>query len=194
MADPNGWRDPLRPGYPRNPEQDGRHWLQNRKPGCAPQPVQWLSSGHWVWNNVAYPPDSDMVARYRYLGPCFTPQEVAAREQAAAEEMRAICARAAMVELGWNNGSVEARKAIAMQAAHTVNAIRERPIPSSDALDAMLAEARREGMEEAERIAEKAWPRAHTYASENAETYRAQDHAVSKVVAAIRARIEEIKS
>jgi tRNA threonylcarbamoyladenosine modification (KEOPS) complex Cgi121 subunit len=31
-----------------------------------------------------------------------------------------------------------------------------------------------------------AWPRAHTYASENADLYRAQDHAVSRVITAIR--------
>lgn len=34
--------------------------------------------------------------------------------------------------------------------------------------------------------AESAWPRAHTYASENADIYRAQDHAVRTVIKAIR--------
>lgn len=33
----------------------------------------------------------------------------------------------------------------------------------------------------------KAWPKAHTYASENAELYRAQDEAARRVLAAIRA-------
>jgi hypothetical protein len=33
----------------------------------------------------------------------------------------------------------------------------------------------------------RAWPRAHTYASENADIYRAQDHAVSVVIDAIAA-------
>ena len=34
--------------------------------------------------------------------------------------------------------------------------------------------------------AERAWPRAHTYASENADIYVAQDRAVQRVVDAIR--------
>lgn len=42
-------------------------------------------------------------------------------------------------------------------------------------------------IEECARAAEKAWPRAHTYASENADIYRGQDHAVRTVVKAIRA-------
>lgn len=42
-------------------------------------------------------------------------------------------------------------------------------------------------IEECAKAAEKAWPRAHTYASENAEAYVAQDHAVATVVKAIRA-------
>lgn len=33
-----------------------------------------------------------------------------------------------------------------------------------------------------------AWPKAHTYASENADMYRAQDHAVERVLSAISAR------
>lgn len=94
------------------------------------------------------PPEDWLPAAEAILDTDFA-DLVAARVEAAAVAMRAICARAAMVELGWNNGSVEARKAIAMQAAHTVNAIRERPIPSSGALAAALAQARKEGMEEA---------------------------------------------
>jgi TolB-like protein len=36
------------------------------------------------------------------------------------------------------------------------------------------------------RRAERAWPPAHTYASENADIYRAQDHAARTIVKAIR--------
>lgn len=46
---------------------------------------------------------------------------------------------------------------------------------------------RNEIIEECAKAAEKAWPRAHTYASENAEYYEGQDHAVRTVVEAIRA-------
>lgn len=137
----NSWPNPDKPGVPLHPERHGWHWLAWDP--TWPEPAYW--DGEWSQSE-----SSNLNAKTaRYMGPLYTPAEVAAREAAAAEEMRAICARAAMVELGWNNGSVEARKAIAMQAAHTVNAIRERPIPSSDTLAAMLAQARREGMEEA---------------------------------------------
>ncbi len=87
-SDPNGWPDPARPGVPLHPEKDGWHWLQNRKPNCAPYPVQWKADGGWVWNAVAYQPAQDTSFRYRYLGPCLTPAEVTAREAAAAAEMR----------------------------------------------------------------------------------------------------------
>ena len=149
---PNGWPFPDKPGVPLNPERDGFHWLM-RKGAAWAEAWRWDPdadgcgtdySGAWAESEGDGQPD-EMARWYAYLGPCLTPAEVAAREQAAAEEMRAICARAAMVELGWNNGSVEARKAIAMQAAHTVNAIRERPIPSSDALAVSpIAEALRD--------------------------------------------------
>lgn len=42
-------------------------------------------------------------------------------------------------------------------------------------------------IEECAKAAERAWPPAHTYASENADLYRGQDHAVKTVVKAIRA-------
>lgn len=42
-------------------------------------------------------------------------------------------------------------------------------------------------IEECIRAGEKAWPHAHTYASENADLYIAQDRAVKRVIDAIRA-------
>jgi hypothetical protein len=45
---------------------------------------------------------------------------------------------------------------------------------------------RNEVIEKCARAAEKAWPRAHTYASENADVYRGQDRAVRTVVKVIR--------
>jgi hypothetical protein len=57
---------------------------------------------------------------------------------------------------------------------------------AASALARALADAEKRGMERAAEIAKMAWPRAHTYASENADLYRAQDHAVSRVITAIR--------
>lgn len=42
-------------------------------------------------------------------------------------------------------------------------------------------------VERCAKVGEKAWPRAHTYASENADLYRGQDHAAQAVVKAVRA-------
>ena len=56
-------------------------------------------------------------------------------------------------------------------------------------IEKRVAAAKAEGMREAAGIARKAWPRAHTYASENADMYHAQDYAVERVIAAILAAI-----
>lgn len=55
-------------------------------------------------------------------------------------------------------------------------------------IDAARASARREGMEEAAKIAAGMWPRgsAHTYASENADRYHALEDASEHIAAAIR--------
>lgn len=55
-----------------------------------------------------------------------------------------------------------------------------------EAIADALADAERRGMERAAKIAENAIPRAHTYASENADIYHAQDDAMSIIVKAIR--------
>lgn len=57
-------------------------------------------------------------------------------------------------------------------------------------VEARVAAAQREGIEQALETARKSWPRAHTYASENADLYRTQDRAVDHVLAAIRALLE----
>lgn len=51
-----------------------------------------------------------------------------------------------------------------------------------------LADERQRVWEEAANVAEQAIPKAHTYASENADIYRAQDDAKLIIVKAIRAK------
>jgi hypothetical protein len=63
-------------------------------------------------------------------------------------------------------------------------------------LDALSAQSGwREGVEAAARVATKMFPRggAHTYASENADAYRAQEHAAEQIAAAIRALQPPVK-
>ena len=52
----------------------------------------------------------------------------------------------------------------------------------------LLAAARAEERERCIAAAERCFPKAHTYASENADLYRAQDDALRVIVAAIRAK------
>ena len=58
------------------------------------------------------------------------------------------------------------------------------------ALDAAQRAGRREGLEEAAKVAEQRFPRggAHTYASENADIYLANENAAEAIAEAIRDR------
>lgn len=61
----------------------------------------------------------------------------------------------------------------------------------TNTINAIVALYRRgvaEIWEEAAKIAETIYPPAHTYASENAQIYRAQDETMRKIAAAIRTR------
>lgn len=61
------------------------------------------------------------------------------------------------------------------------------------AVEKAVASARRAAFEECAEIAENAGPKAHTYASENADVYRAYDDARDEIAVAIRARLREIE-
>ena len=55
------------------------------------------------------------------------------------------------------------------------------------------ADVRVSALEEAIRVAERAWPQAHTYASENADLYRAQDDVRDRIIDALRERIRFVR-
>jgi hypothetical protein len=88
--------------------------------------------------------------RVRYLGPCLTPQEVAAREQAAAVAMREACVNECRARVQGPIGRLGWDAAIAAECADRIATL---PI-TTDALTAALAQARRDGMKEAAAIAE----------------------------------------
>lgn len=130
-ADPNGWPDPSRPGVPLHPEREGHHWCYVYP--SLPFPIVWRHDGiGWCWAN-GY---SHQVAatRWTYLGPCLTPADVAAAEQAGAVKMREDIAA------WWGHAS----ETDAAWWSRDVSHIRAIPLPTS-ALDAMLAAAREEG-------------------------------------------------
>jgi len=82
MTNPNNWPDPAKPGVPLNPERDGWHWLHHPEDLRA-FPCVWDASIAAWCSGEAHSPRGIVELRYQYLGPCLTPAEVAAREQAA---------------------------------------------------------------------------------------------------------------
>jgi hypothetical protein len=153
--DPNGWPDPERPGVPENPERDGWHWLHTQVDDL---PWFWNAERqHWFDGAGVYNTPSDMhEIGWCYLGVAHTPAEVAAREAAAAEAMRAACA--ARHDEG--SATMDAQTTIeradpiagaasriatnnAARQAHILaaDAIRALPLPAPDALARVRAEA-----------------------------------------------------
>lgn len=78
-------------GRPANPERSGVHWIE---PGFGPSAMftaRWCANdagGFWQW--VSDDPDDPAIyaehiksGAWKYRGPCLTPAEIAAREQAA---------------------------------------------------------------------------------------------------------------
>jgi len=71
-------------GVPLHPERDGWHWLHERYSWARPEPVLWCSMPQvWRGRGLASAAKQQEV---RYIGPCLTPAEVAAREAAARRE------------------------------------------------------------------------------------------------------------
>ena len=95
MTDPNGWPDASKPGVPLNPEREGAHVLDAGpdRTGERRRIVALWTAGGWLLGV-----GSRVLARHAanwgwlYVGPCHTPDEVAAlieaAYQAGAEAMR----------------------------------------------------------------------------------------------------------
>lgn len=67
-------------GRPANPERDGDHWVSDANSDVV--------TAHWnaeiqCWGAWPYTSAAHMAENNSYLGPCLTPVEVAAREEAA---------------------------------------------------------------------------------------------------------------
>jgi hypothetical protein len=184
MTDQNSWPDASKPGVPLNPEQDGWHWVDGRTHGL--HALKWSSMwrgsayGWWHGSTSADTPSEFATLRdLRYLGPCHTPAEVAAMlaaQEASAQDTARIAVAADL-------RSQAERLGDAWSATRQMLADRLLGGHAVDALDAMLAEAERRGMERAAGIAE-GWhgdtPNAHAKI----------DWAARKVAAAIRAAMD----
>jgi hypothetical protein len=206
----NFWPDPACPGVPLNPERDGWHWLDNNSPQKLA--AYWRAAHHeWMTvkheNNVS--PHYAAKYRWRYLGPCLTPAEVAAALAAQAMAMRDACAaivdaHAAAAKRCSEEGDVIYRiraEFLANSYAITQAAddVRVTPLPDTSALAAALAEAKREGMREAAGIAVAVRQRANDCAREPGlianirREYLAQARGAEDVQEAILAAAQEDK-
>lgn len=84
------WPNPDKPGYPLNYEVDGWHWVITACGFGHPFPMSWDAIGRmWDAGDAGWVHAEDFATRWRYLGPCIPPDELTAREQAAAT-MRAL--------------------------------------------------------------------------------------------------------
>jgi hypothetical protein len=82
MTDPNGWPDPQRPGVPMNPERDGYHWLgavDRGEPTGHTAVMLWFAGTGFYAIEAVPVSHRNITEHWRYLGPCLTPAEVAAR-------------------------------------------------------------------------------------------------------------------
>lgn len=204
-------------GRPQNPERYGRHWLAHHD--GPPEPFMW-EAPCWYFGSGEHAPAVVVSWGYRYLGPCLLPADVSARETAAAAAMReAVKTNAQKVakdRADWLVDAVatatqdrrylrgdEDQDRIAIDAillngekainVAIENAIAALPLPGGDALAEALREAEKRGIEKAAEAARKAWKPAHTYVSEIVDVERALDHAAERIIAAIRALLEDAR-
>lgn len=128
MSDPNGWPDPSRPGVPLNPELPGAHAVKDTGGTVAVmlwRDPWWKPSRGW-----AMKPPEMAAARWRYLGPCLTPDQITARvEQARNKALEEAAAVARRVEIPGECSPAEAhgRMTGALAAAEAIRALKEAP-------------------------------------------------------------------
>ena len=94
----NGW--PGKPGVPLNPEKDGPHWIYDE---VGQEPALWNAKGNFwqlIGTEAWFSPRDMVVRKWRYLGPCLTPDQATALQARVAELEAALRdARARYIEL-----------------------------------------------------------------------------------------------
>ncbi len=78
-------------GRPEHPERDGWHWVASTTGGDAPMGFYWSAPRElWLINRYGNAAHLNHKA-WRYIGPCLTPAEVAARIAEAVAQEREAC-------------------------------------------------------------------------------------------------------
>jgi hypothetical protein len=77
----NGWAG--RPGVPLNPEKRQWHWVCGHSPAEKPRPELWSRNvaGFFWWSSMMWREDAAAL-HWRYLRPCFMPDQEAELEEA----------------------------------------------------------------------------------------------------------------
>ena len=139
-----------RPGYPRDAERDGWHWLMIG-PGIGhPFPMLWCADGEmWEAGDDGYVDAADISTRWNYLGPCYTQADLDAAVQAERVRLIGSC-RAEMCRVrSMDHGPTSALDA-AVAKARDQGRIEGATVGAHD-----LAMARKDGAREArEQIAQ----------------------------------------
>lgn len=95
MSEALGWPDARTPGYPMNPERDGAHVLDAApdRTGKRRRIVALWAHRCWWHLGAHYYVTARNAAGWgwQYVGPCHTPDEVAALIEAARREEREAC-------------------------------------------------------------------------------------------------------
>jgi len=84
----NTWPFPDRPGVPLNPERDGWHWVEDTVDGIGTghiEAVYYVACSAPAWYRAGNRAPIKNPKHWRYLGPCLTPAEVAAKDARIAE-------------------------------------------------------------------------------------------------------------
>ena len=84
----SSWPDPEKPGVPHSPEGISWHWIEwPHKDEMAP--VEWDGDGWFCQGKRFWP--MEVPVGWKYIGPCFTPEDLlAAIEQAVEQRIDAL--------------------------------------------------------------------------------------------------------
>jgi len=149
-----------RPGYPRDAERDGWHWLKHPE-DLRPFPSVWNAELQGWPSGALHSPQGIVDLGFAYLGPCPTPADLDAAVQAEREaiakwhdERKAYCDQRALEKIkGGDSSAADTPIIVGLAHEHSAAAIRARG--PTTALDAALAQARRETWARAAEIAER---------------------------------------
>ena len=108
MTATNTWPFPDRPGVPLHPEKDGWHWLEDTVDGVGTGHIEVVYYAAWsvpIWYRAGNRSPITKPKEWRYLGPCLTPEDIAAKDARIAELERLL----SLADF-WITGAIECKE------------------------------------------------------------------------------------